>query len=203
MSGVRRWGITAGLVVSMLAVSGCGGSAPEQSGATSSPRPAAEASGDTLTVEPAATIDGATPYTSDGITVQVPDGWETDRTEDADVVQIMVYDPADELNPVAITVSSEASDEAVDVQADVTWTQLGGAGAIELERHPVEWPAWAYAAGLTGVIERDAGATSTFVSISARDDAESVMVSVSAQTGEGDLEGSVQHEVLRTVGPAS
>lgn len=199
---MKRGWIGVGLVVaSTLVIGSCGAGQPDD--AADGRAPTAEDTGAAWSVAPATAIDGASPYTEDGITVQVPEGWVTDRAEDEGVVRIMVYDPADELNPVAITVSPDASDEAVDVQADVTWTQLGAAGATELERHPVEWTPWPYAQAITGVVERDDGAGSTFVSISARDEAESVMVSVSAQTAEGGLEESLQYQVLQTVEPAS
>ncbi|WP_418277912.1 hypothetical protein ACNHYB_08100 [Isoptericola jiangsuensis] len=207
MGGVqlmKRGLIITGLVaVSMLAVGGCGASESSEPATDGAPSATTESSDGTLTVGTAPTIDGASPFSTDGVTVQVPEGWVTDRTEESGIVQVLVYDPADQLNPVAITVSSEASDEAVNVQSDVTWTQLGSAGVSELARHTVEWPAWAYATGITGVVERDGGETSTFVSVSARDQAETVMVSVSAQTGEDDLEQSLQYQVLQTVEPAS
>lgn len=199
----RRW-ICAGLLLaSALALGGCASDEPRGSGPV--PTPSTSPSGEPLTVTPLEAVDGAEPRTVDGVSVDVPAGWVLDRQEGDDgTTQIMVYDPADDMNPVGITVSSaDATDGAVSLQADVTWTQLGASGVTDLERHPVDWSAWADGVGITGLVARDTGADSSFVSVSTRDEDGNLLVSISAQSADGNLEESLQYQVLRTVRPAS
>lgn len=198
----RRW-ICAGLALaSALALGGCASDEPGGSGTT--PTPSASLTGDLLTIAPLDAVDGAEARTVDGVSVDVPAGWVLDRQEGDDgTTQITVYDPADELNPVGITVSSaEATDGAVTLQADVTWTQLGAAGAEDLQRHPVDWATWADGVGITGLVPRDTGAESSFLSVSTRDEDGTLLLSLSAQSSDGSLEESLQYQVLRTVRPA-
>lgn len=162
-----------------------------------------EYDGEILTVPSLGEVAGAEPHESDGISFQLPTDWVVDRTENEEFVRLQVYDPADELNIVGITVATDAtSDGDVLLKSDVTFTQLAAGGAEDLERHVVEWDTWPFAVGISGAVVRDDVDDSEFVSISGHDESASLRVGLSAQTSDGSLEDSLQYQVLRTVRPA-
>lgn len=200
---MRRWTVMTGvLLVSGFAVAGCAAGS-ESPGERASAPATEESEGDVLTIASLEAIDGAEEFSSDGISVQVPEGWTADRTEQEEFVQIVVYDPADEANPVGITVgSSDGEESSISLESEVTMTQLVGAGATAVEQHSVDWDSWAYAVGITGELANSAGSTSDFISVSTQDDGESMALTVSAQSSTSDVEDSLQYEVLRTVRPA-
>ena len=189
------------MVVVGAGMTGCGDDAEPTSSESSAsvwPQPTA----DSMTIDPVDEIDGAELFESDGVSVLVPDGWETRRTETADYVMIHVLQPDDERNPVAVMIETqEGSADAVEATASVTFAQLGASGATDLLQRPVTWAGWPYASGVTGIFDQGSdGEVVDFVQVVALSGS-GMVVGVSAQAPRGELDDSLAYEILRSVRP--
>ncbi len=197
----RVWGVVLMMIVGAGAT-GCGGDSEPT--ATSDPTPSVwpQPTGSPVTIEPVGDIAGAEPYESDGVSVLVPDGWETRRTENPDYVMIQVMPPGDERNPVAVMVETQpGTADAVESTASSTFAQLATSGATDLEQRPATWSGWRYASSLTGVFDQGEGGVLTdFAQVFALSDS-GMVVGVASQAPRGTLDDSMSSKVMRSVRP--
>lgn len=188
-----------------LGVTAC---APD--GGTSDPGSAAPSvagpspTGEALVIEPATSIDGAQEWTSDGVTLAVPERMQKQRTENAGVVSLAIFEPDAPQDAVVVTVVPEQegpyTEASVDEAVGVARAQIGAAGGTGLTISPVEWAAWPYAAAVQATLEQD-GATKEGWVVQTTPPDGSILVGVSVKAAEGGLEDSWQYQVLRTVRP--
>lgn len=216
MRGV--WGALLVVIVG-AGMAGCVGDDPEPSvtdqrpSATGSPTPVwSQPTGSPMTIEPVTEIKDAKLFESDGVSVLVPDGWETRRTEQPETeqpetgqpvfVQITVARPGDERNPVAVTVQTQpGTTDSVESTAAVAFAELAMAGATDLEQHPATWSGWQYASSITGVFDQgEGGVVIDFVQVVALS-ASGQVVTVSAQAPLGQLDDALSYQVMRSVRP--
>lgn len=189
------------MVAVSMSMAGCGGddSPPWDAGSTPSLwRP----TGSPVTIEPLGKIAGAEVYESDGISVLVPDGWETRRTETSDYVKIYVLRPDDERNPVGVTIFAEPGNaDTVDSMAAVVSADVAMNGGTEMEQRPATWSGWKYASAVTGVFDQgEDGVVASFLQVVALS-GEGKVVGVSAQAPRGKLDDALSYQVLRSVKP--
>ena len=197
----RAWGVVLAMIVS-AGIAGCGGGDSSSSAAEPSPSVWARPTGSPMTIEPVTTVDGAELFESDGLSVLVPDGWETRRSEQPEFVQIMVLRADDERNPVVLTILAQpGSADVVETTASVASAELAISGATDLEQHPATWSGWRYASGITGVFDqgRD-GVVTDFVQVVALS-GDGKVVGVTAQAPRGQLDDALSYQVLRSVRP--
>ncbi|MCL2091139.1 MAG: hypothetical protein FWH11_07970 [Micrococcales bacterium] len=200
----RAWGVVLVLIVG-AGLAGCGDDS-ETSDATGWPKP----TGSSTTVEPTSEIRDAKLFESDGVSVLVPDGWETRRTEQPEFVQIRVVRSDDERNPVLVTVQTPlviadqtqpGTADTVETTATVAFSELAIAGATDLEQHPATWSGWQYASSITGVFDQgEDGVVTDFFYVVALSDS-GLVVAVSAQAPQGQLDDALSYQVLRSVRP--
>lgn len=194
--------LTASLAAVLL-LAGCGGGAETGDAPTTSPGNAP--TGEALTITPLASIEGATPYISDGISIDVPAGFDVTRNEVSEkVVQLFVQDPAQKRAVAAVTITTEkgATDEDVDVYSLATQGQLGVNGVSGTERTPAKWDGWGYGTAIRGTLtlpDVPAPNDRDLIFVAVRDDAGTLVAGVSTEALPGELEGSVGFEILRTL----
>ncbi|MCL2454755.1 MAG: hypothetical protein FWD18_05570 [Micrococcales bacterium] len=188
--------IAAAAVLVLAACTDDGGS----SAGGDDPTPTAwpQPTGEVLTVEPVDAIDGATRFESDGVSVLVPEGWETERREaqEPDLVQIFVISPDDRRTMVGITVGSTPGDaDAVEGAATTLFAQSALGGATDMVQRPAQWSGWRYASAVTGAVE--AGEID-FVAVTLLSKGQNV-ISVVARAPAGALDGSLADQVMRSL----
>jgi len=191
------WGIVVVMMAVGAGIAGCG-----DDSSSSGPSAWAGPTGSPLVVEPVSVIKGAELFESDGVSVLVPEGWETRRSEQPEFVQIMVLRPDDTRNPVVVTIQAQPGGaDLVEATARVAFAELAVAGATNLERHPATWSGWQYASSITGVFDQGAdGVVTDFVQVVALSGDQKV-VGVTAQAPRGTLDDALSYQVLRSARP--
>jgi hypothetical protein len=185
-------------LVALLAACGGGSSEAEQS-----PEPGALAStGETVGVEPLAVPSGSSEVTFEGVTIAVPDDWESTEREVDGTTRVLSVGAAGEERPaVNLTVTTEdgVTDDGVDAEAQTAATQLDATGLVsDLEGLPVQWASVPYAVATRGTLAVDSGDRDLLL-ITLRDEAGSLVATIWAEAPEGELEGSAAYDVLRTL----
>jgi hypothetical protein len=184
-------------LVALLAACG-GGSEVEQS-----PEPGALAStGETVGVEPLAVPSGSSEVTFEGVTIAVPDDWESTEREVDGTTRVLSVGAAGEERPaVNLTVTTEdgVTDAGVDASAQTAAAQLDATGLVsDLEGLPVQWTSVPYAVATRGTLAVDSGDRDLLL-ITLRDEAGSLVATIWAEAPQGELEGSAAYDVLRTL----
>jgi len=159
--------------------------------------------GEPVVILPTDAIDGASTETVNGVSIDVPDGFEaTTSTLSSGGEQLVIKDPGEERAAVIVTVSEQeaVSDESVDVSAQTAQTQLAASeGWSDLTLTPATWEGFPHAAATTGTLTLPDGTERDAILVTARDEDGTRVVSVSAEAPGGDLEGSLAYEVLTTM----
>jgi len=161
--------------------------------------------GSPMTVKPVTKIKNAKLFKSDGLTVLVPDDWETERSEHPYYVQIMVQRPDDKRNPVVLTINNPSdkvsNSDTVEMVSSMALANLALAGASDMKRHPATWPGWQFARSITGVFDQGKeGVVTDFIHVAALSKGGKVVM-VTAQAPRGKLDNALSYQVLRSVKP--
>ena len=158
-------------VVAMVALTGM------LTGCTSdSPEPApsgeTSAGADAEVIEPVDSIAGATTTEVLGISIDVPDGFEVEEQENV-------------------------TDDAVEAASAVSAASLG-TSLEDMTTTPGTWEGFGPAVVIRGTLPLDTG-NRDIVSVTTRDPDGTRLVAVAAEAPEGELDGSVAYEILRSV----
>ncbi|SFJ82223.1 hypothetical protein [Cellulomonas sp. KH9] len=192
---MRVWGATAA-VVAVLAVSACSGDEPAD-GAAPSAQPTA------WDITATEGVDGASRQVVDGIGVDVPADFTADeRTAADDTTQLVLQRDGATRSEVNVTVTREedVDDAAVDAAAATAFAQLGATGsASDLVRETLTWEGFGHAVAVQGVLTLEDGTELDVEYVTTRDPQGTRLVAVWTEAPRGELDGSVAHEVLRTV----
>jgi len=191
----RVWWVAVAVLGSLLMTS-CGGGGGSVPSASVTPSTWPQPTGSPVVLAPVTGIDGAQAQESDGVAFQLPQGWQTRREQQGDVVRIHITDSSDQNTYVLVTVQGKGDADAVAGAASSAFAQFAVDGATDLEQHPASWDGWKYATAITGRVDVS-GSTSEFMLVVALSGSGTV-VGVSAQTP-GSLQGSLVEQVLRSV----
>ncbi|GII98628.1 hypothetical protein CLV28_0394 [Sediminihabitans luteus] len=159
-------------------------------------------------IEPLDAINGSTPWTSDGVTLLVPAGYEATSSTSQGIATTEFHDGDEVALTLAVAEAREAADGDVYLSARVTEAEITAEGGDGIVLSPAELEGWATAYAVRGTQDptaTDADATGgvvDVVAVTARDDAGSILVTATAHAPEGTFEGSPGEQMLRTMRPA-
>ena len=186
-------------VVAMVALTGmltgCTSDPPE-------PAPSGETSAgaDADVIEPVDSIDGATTTEVLGISIDVPDGFEVEEQEiESGGTQLVLSRPGEDRAEVYLTVTEQenVTDGAVEAASAVSAASLG-TSLEDMTTTPGTWEGFGPAVVIRGTLPLDSG-NRDIVSVTTRDLDGTRLVAVAAEAPEGELDGSVGYEILRSV----
>jgi hypothetical protein len=193
---MRRQLVVAAVV--MVAVSGglvaCTSDSPEPA-----PPGSTRAASDAETIEPVDSIDGATTMEVNGISIDVPDGFETEeQVVDGGGTQLVLSRPGEDRAEVYLTVTEEdgVDDGAVEAASSVIAASLG-ASLEDMATTDATWAGFGPVLVTRGTLVLDAGSRE-MVSMVTRDPDGTRLVAVAAEAPEGELDDSLAYEVLRS-----
>lgn len=190
----------------IVAIGGCASGTGSPTGGASTPRHEIAPSGGTVTIEPTSGLDGATTYETDVFTIEVPAGMtaaKTDRGAAGMSVDFRAAGAARASAIVNVTPQKGANDDAVNAASEFAAAELGGSGVgTDIVRRPAIWDGLAYAVQMTFTLKLDAGGKTQVLDgilVTTRNEANTYLVSVSAEAPAGGLSSSVAYDVLRTL----
>ncbi len=209
---LRRVSATAvAWTVVLGALSGCGAESPSEATATS------PASGETSQATTAGAHDGVLVITPvpdlpdstrvdivDGVSIAVPNSMtvETSPAEQG-VVHLKIFVPGRDLPVGSVGVYRSPNlvdDAAVEGAIAVTIAGMSSSEMVDnLERKPVQWEGMPDGWAFTDVITREDGIPTEQLYVQLRDPAGTMLVSVWAEAPQGELDDSLQRQMLATL----
>jgi hypothetical protein len=135
-----------------------------------------------------------------GISIDVPDGFETEeQVVDGGGTQLVLSRPGEDRAEVYLTVTEEdgVDDGAVEAASSVIAASLG-ASLEDMATTDATWAGFGPVLVTRGTLVLDAGSRE-MVSMVTRDPDGTRIVAVAAEAPEGELDDSVAYEVLRSI----